>query len=211
MTLPRTATRPPGPATVAARTALVRELRRDLRIVGGALALPWLVHLVNATLFGGALAGVGIVPRTLAGLRGIVAAPFLHGGIGHLVANSIGFVLLGGLVLLRRERDFWWTTLAGIGLGGLGTWLIGARGVHIGASGVVFAYLGYLLTTGFFERKPGAILLSLAAAATWGGLVVGMLPGAAGVSWEGHLAGFAAGILAARALARTRRPATARS
>jgi membrane associated rhomboid family serine protease len=199
------AARSASPATVSARGALTRELRRDARIVGGALALAWGTLVANAALFGGALASFGIVPRTLVGLRGILAAPFLHANAAHLVANSVGFVLLGGLVLLRRPRDFWRVTAAGVVLGGLGTWLLGARGVHLGASGVVFAYLGYLLTTGLFERKPGAILLSLVAASTWGGLVLGMLPGAAGMSWEGHLSGFVAGIVAARAIARDRR------
>lgn len=206
MPVPRAA-RPASPATVAARGALVRELRRDARILGGTLAVAWGVLVANATLFGGALASYGIVPRTITGLRGILAAPFLHAGAGHLVANSIGFVLLGGLVLLRRPRDFTLVTLAGVVLGGLGTWAIGARGVHLGASGVVFAYLGYLLTTGLFERKPGAILLSLVAASTWGGLVLGMLPGTPGISWEGHLSGFVAGIVAARTIARRRRRA----
>lgn len=194
-----------SPATAAARGALAAELRRDARILGGALVVAWGVLVADAMLFGGALVSYGIVPRTLVGLRGILAAPFLHGGAGHLVANSVGFVLLGGLVLLRRPRDFWLVTLAGVLIGGFGTWAIGARGLHIGASGVVFAYLGYLLTTGLFERKPGAILLSLVAASAWGGLVLGMLPGAPGISWEGHVAGFASGVMAARSIARGRR------
>jgi membrane associated rhomboid family serine protease len=186
------------------RGGVVAGLRRRTTVLAAVLAAPWIVLAANATLFAGTLLRFGIVPRTMTGLPGIVVAPLLHANAAHLLANSYGIVVLGGLVLLRRERDFVVVTLSGTLLGGFATWLVGRPAVHVGASGVVFAYLGYLLSTGLFERRVGAIVLSLAAAVTWGGLLVGLLPLLPGVSWEGHIAGLAAGVLAARALARRR-------
>jgi membrane associated rhomboid family serine protease len=194
-----------SPTAAEARTAFWSELRRDARIVVMVLAVLWAILIINAVAFGGELVKLGIFPRQTVGLRGIVFAPLLHGGVAHLLGNSIGLALLGGLVLLREERDFWIVTLVGALVGGLGTWLFGRATYHVGASGVLFAYLGYLLSTGIFERRAGAILLSLVAGLTWGGLVFGVLPGQPGISWESHLFGFGGGAVAAWFIARRRR------
>jgi membrane associated rhomboid family serine protease len=187
------------------KAALASDLRRTICILGGALAVLWLVLLANAVFFDGQLARFGIVPRTVDGLRGIAFAPFLHAGITHLVANTVGLLIFGGLVLLRNETDFWLVTLIGALVGGFGTWLFGRPLIHIGASGVIFAYFGYLLSTGIFERRLGAILLSLLAVFGWGGLIYGVLPGQPGVSWESHLFGVVGGACAAWLIARKRR------
>jgi membrane associated rhomboid family serine protease len=187
------------------KTALVNDMRRTVFILTGALLVLWLVLLTNAALFDGQLARFGIVPRTLDGLRGIAFAPFLHAGIAHLTANSIGLLIFGGLVLLRNEADFWLVAIIGALLGGFGTWLFGRPLIHIGASGVIFAFFGYLLSTGVFERRLGAILLSLLAVFGWGGLIYGVLPGQPGISWESHLFGVVAGICAAWLIAQRRR------
>ena len=191
------------PATSSAdeRAELRRELRRAARILGGTLAVLWIVLVVDMML-GGALREFGIVPRTVTGLRGIAFAPFLHGGFWHLLANSIGLLAWGTLVLFREESHFWTVTAIGALVGGFATWALGRSAVHIGASGVLFAYFGYLLLAGFFERRIGSILLSTLVAVVWGGMVLGVLPGQPGISWEGHLFGFASGALAARLLAR---------
>jgi membrane associated rhomboid family serine protease len=170
------------------------------------LAVLWLVLLINALFFHGELNRFGIEPRTLAGLRGIAFAPFLHAGIGHLVANSMGLLLLGGLVLLRQEIDFWVVTVVGGMIGGLGVWLVGRPLLHIGASGIIFAYFGYLVCTGIFERRIGAIVISLMAVVGWGGLIYGVLPGQPGVSWESHFFGLVGGACAAWLIAQRRRP-----
>jgi membrane associated rhomboid family serine protease len=113
-------------------------------------------------------------------------------------------------VLLANERRFLSITLWIVLGAGLGAWLFGApRSVHIGASGVVFGYLGFLLSHGWFAKRVGMILLSLFVAGVWGSLVFGVLPGQAGVSWQSHAGGFVGGVLAARSL--SRRPATKRS
>jgi membrane associated rhomboid family serine protease len=193
------------PSATEARTALVAEVRRDARIVVGILAVLWVILLCNMLFFDGQLNRLGVAPRTMVGLRGIVFAPLLHLDVGHLVGNTIGFFMLGGLVLLREEADFWVVTTVGAIVAGLGTWLLGSPVTHIGASGVIFAYFGYLLTTGMFERRFGAVLLSIAAALTWGTLIFGILPGQPGISWEGHFFGLLGGVCSAWLIARRRR------
>lgn len=195
------------PSAAEAKAALVGELRRQLRILASILIGLWLIHFVNALAFQGHLAQFGLFPRTTIGLRGILFAPLLHGSTGHLVGNTIGISLLGGLTLAREERDFWIVTGIGALGAGLGVWLFGRSVLHIGASGVIFAYFGYLLSTGVFERRLGSILLSVVTALLWGSFVFGVLPGQRGISWEGHLSGLLAGIVAAWLIARRPRSA----
>jgi len=111
----------------------------------------------------------------------------------------VSFLLFGWLVMLRDRRHFGVVTLMAMLGSGLLSWTLGAPGsVHIGASGVVFGYFGFLLLAGFYARSAGSILLSLAVAVLWGGTVFGVLPGTPGISWQGHLGGFIGGVLAAR-------------
>jgi len=117
--------------------------------------------------------------------------------------NTASLWLLGGLSMTRRSLDFWVVGVIAAIVAGLGTWLVGgANTVHIGASGVVFGYLGFLLGRGIFERTLGAVALALGVSWLAGGMLVGMLPTvASGISWEAHLFGFLGGLLAARMLA----------
>lgn len=180
---------------------ITRELRTQVVILGGLIGLMWAIEIIDQ-LLGRALDQLGIKPRTISGLRGILFAPFLHGGFAHLIANTIPFLTLGWFVMLRRTSDFWIVSTIAMIVGGLGTWLIGAPyTVHIGASGVIFGYLGFLLFRGYFERSFTAILLSVIVVVLYGGLIWGVLPGRIGVSWEGHLFGFIGGAIAARLLA----------
>jgi membrane associated rhomboid family serine protease len=170
--------------------------------LGGALAAMWASLGVNAVL-GGALFQYGVVPRTVIGLRGILFAPFVHGSAAHLAANSVPFALLGWLVMLTGRGRFVRVTLAAMLGSGLMAWLLGAPGsVHVGASGVIFGYLGYLMVNGLFTRNVWSILLSVGVTALWGGLVFGVLPGQTGISWQAHFGGFVAGVFAARSLGR---------
>jgi membrane associated rhomboid family serine protease len=168
------------------------------------VGIMWGLEIIDVVLFGNRLDQLGIHPRQLSGLVGIPLAPFLHGDFRHLIANTVPFVTLGWLVMLRRTEDFWWVTIISVVVGGLGVWLFGGWGtVHIGASGVVFGYLGFLLLRGYFERSAGSILFSLMIFVLYGGLVWGILPWQQrGISWEAHLFGFLGGVLAARILAR---------
>lgn len=184
-----------------------RELKRELLVqgalLGGGLALLWALEIVDQLFLRSSLDQLGIKPRTLSGLRGILLAPLLHGGFAHLISNTLPLLVLGWMVMLRETRHIFPVTALATVVGGLGVWLVGSPGsVHIGASIVVFGYLGYLLLRGWFERSVSSIIGSLIVAALYGGLVFGVLPGQAGISWEGHLFGFLGGVLAARLMRR---------
>jgi len=181
--------------------AFASELKTQVTILGSFVALMWVLELVDVILLRQGLNIYGIIPREIIGLRGILFAPFLHGGLAHLISNTIPFLLLGWFVMLQETSEFFIVTPIVMLVSGLGVWLLGAPGVHIGASGVIFGYLGFLLARGFFERNLPSILLSLIVGSLYGGLIWGVLPTQPGVSWEGHLFGFIGGVLAARFLA----------
>jgi len=186
--------------TTTRRTALA--LRTQAVTVGGSVAAFWGVFAVQF-LSGGLLTQFGVIPRTVIGLRGILFGPFIHGSFAHLVSNTVPFLLLEWLVMLRDSRHFMRVTLASMLGAGLLAWMIGAPGsVHIGASGVIFGYLGFLMLAGWYERSFVSVMLSVAVTGLWGGLVLGVLPGQPGISWQGHLGGFIGGVLAARSLRR---------
>jgi membrane associated rhomboid family serine protease len=179
-------------------TTRARTLWRRALLLLALLACCTVVLAADA-LTGGALVVYGVQPRSTIGLRGIVFAPFLHGGWGHLAANSVPFLTLGGLILLHDVRRFATVSLFAMVGAGLAAWLLGApRSVHIGASGVVFGYLGFLLAHGWFAKRLGSALLSVAIAVIWGGLLFGVLPGQPGMSWESHAGGLVGGLYAAR-------------
>jgi membrane associated rhomboid family serine protease len=174
------------------------SLRRQVTTLGTTIGAMWVTFGVNVAL-GGSLFAYGVIPRNTTGLRGILFAPLLHGNLEHLIANTIPMAILGWLVMLRDSRHFMPVTLIGMLGAGLVSWTLGAPGsVHVGASGVIFGYLGFLMLSGWYARSVGSILLSVGVTALWGGLVVGVLPSQPGVSWQGHLGGFIAGLIGAR-------------
>lgn len=182
------------------------EFPRQIAILIGFVLAFWLIEIADTFMFSGWLNRFGIMPRSLVGLRGILLAPFLHGGFGHLMANTVPFLFLGWLVMLQRTQDFWWVTLYSAVVGGCGVWLFGQpRSIHIGASILVFGYLGFLLFRGYFQRDSTSISIAVLAGALYGGMIFGTLPIQTGVSWEGHLFGFIGGALAARWLSRRSR------
>ncbi|GAB4266635.1 MAG: rhomboid family intramembrane serine protease [Candidatus Promineifilaceae bacterium] len=177
-------------------------------ILGGFVVSFWFLEIADRFLFHGSLDALGIRPRTVDGLWGILFGPFLHLGFAHVLANTAPFVVLGWFVMLRRLSDFVWVTaVAGI-ISGLGTWLIGpANSVHIGASGIIFGYFGFLVMRGYFERSFSSIMWAIVVIFLYGGLIWGVLPQDNGVSWQGHLFGFIGGGVAANWLANRSRPA----
>jgi membrane associated rhomboid family serine protease len=172
--------------------------------LGTGVAVLWGVEVVDTVLFSGGLDAFGVVPRSIEGLWGILAAPFLHGSFSHLAVNTVSLVVLGALAMVRSSKDFWVVTLVGTLTAGLGPWLVGAPGtVHIGASGVVFAYLGFLMARGFVERRVGSVVMSVVVAWVFGGMLWGLIPYMqAGVSWEAHVFGFIGGLISAKLLKR---------
>ncbi len=173
-------------------------IKDHLLLLFGLLGIMWLVELLDLLPFLH-LDRYGIHPRSSSGLIGIVLAPFLHAGLGHLMVNSLPFVVLGGIVLLGGVRVFWRVSVFVTLAGGLGVWLFAGRLTnHIGASGLIFGYLGFILARGLFEKSLPWMLTAGAILVVYGGLLFGVLPIRAGVSWQGHLLGFLAGIVAAR-------------
>lgn len=142
----------------------------------------------------------GIRPRHLAGLDGVVLAPLLHVNFAHLFSNSVPLILLGTFVLASGARRFLASTLFIAVFSGMGVWLVGDPDtVVVGASGVIFGYLGLLLARGLIERRWWHLWVGLVVGLLYGWQITGLLPGAADpqVSWQGHLFGFLGGALAA--------------
>lgn len=190
--------RPKASETLA---PLAGEVKARATIVGSMVGVMWLQEIVDRLLFHGWLDNFGIRPRTLFGLVGILFAPFLHADFGHLIANTVPLAVLAFLIMLRKKRDLAVVTALSALVGGMGIWLIGrGNSVHLGASILVFGYLGYMLSRGIFERRFWRIVGSVAVFLLYGGALFGVLPGAAGISWEGHLFGLLGGVLSARLL-----------
>jgi membrane associated rhomboid family serine protease len=200
-----------APAPAPRRTA--RVLPRNP--VGSALFMLLLtasLYVVEfADMFSGGLLERegGIYPLQLDGLDGVLFAPLLHAGWPHLIANTVPFLVLGFLAMAGGIRQFVLVTATIWILGGLGVWLTGGfgSGYHIGASGLIFGWLVFLLTRGFFARSGLQILLAVGLFFVWGGILFGVLPGQPGISWQAHLFGALAGLLAARLAARADRRA----
>jgi membrane associated rhomboid family serine protease len=174
-----------------------------LLVVG--VLLIWIVEIVDSVALDDRLQRNGIHPREADGLDGILWAPFLHSDFGHVASNSVPLLALGGLVAIRGMSYWARTTAAVVVLGGGLTWLTAGGSNHIGASGVVFGYLGAILGAAVFERRPRALAPAFLAVGFYSGMLAGLVPQEF-ISWEGHLFGLIAGIAAARAMAEPRSP-----
>lgn len=175
-----------------------RKVRTPALILVSFIALIWFIELIDWVFFDHSLDAYGIKPRSVSGLSGIFFMPFLHSNFGHVLANTVPFIILGALVMIRRVRDFFIISLIIILVSGLGVWLFGGPGtVHIGASALVFGYLGFLLLRAYFEWSLRSIVVAVAVGLMYSGLIWGVLPINPGISWQGHLFGFLGGVLAA--------------
>lgn len=179
----------------------VGDLLRPYVIVALVAAAMWVAELVDL-IPGTPFDSWGIQPRRLDGLVGIPLAPFLHSGFGHLLANTLPFVILGGAIAAGGIGRWLKVTLIVGVVSGVGVWLFAAPGtIHLGASGLVFGYLTYLLSRGIIARRALWILGGLVAFLVYGGVLWGLLP-RPGVSFTGHLFGAIGGVLAAWVLHR---------
>jgi len=179
------------------------------KVIGVMVALMWGLEVIDATA-GGSLDQYGIEPRDDGGLVGVVAAPFLHAGFGHLIANTVPFVVMGLVIAFKGAvRVLAVTAIVGL-VSGLGTWLVAPEfTLHIGASGVVFGYATYLISRGVFNRDALELAVGLIVVLVWGTALLGGLRPEDGISWQGHLFGAIGGVVAARVLRRERAPAPA--
>lgn len=178
------------------------------RTVLGMVAAMWLLEILD-TLTGHALDGFGIRPRATDGLFGVVVAPFLHFGFGHLLSNTVPFALLGLVIAVGGTLRVVAVTAVTAATSGLGIWLIApATSVTAGASGVVFGFAAYLVARGAVARNLLYVAVGAVVVAVFGTvLLTGLVP-QVGISWQGHLFGALGGVLAARIL-HARRPRAA--
>ncbi len=159
-------------------------------VIWGVYIVDWIAP-VNFTNF-------GIVPRSFSGVFGIMLAPFLHANLPHIVSNTLPlFFLTWSLLTFYKKVSFkvWWLSVI---IGGALVWLFARGGsVHVGASGVIFSLIGFLIASGIFRLKFKSIIVAIVIAIIYGGVLWGMLPTQKWVSWEGHLFGFIAGVVLA--------------
>jgi membrane associated rhomboid family serine protease len=173
-----------------------RAFRRAALAAGGFVMLLWWVHLV-AWYAGRSLLKFGVYPQDPVGLIGVLTAPLIHGSWSHLVSNTLPMLVLGTLALYAYPR----ASRLGLPLiwilSGLGTWLIGRESSHIGASGLGHGLMFFLFVLGVLRWEPRSIAVALVTFLLYGGMLLTVLPREPGVSWEYHLSGALAGVLAA--------------
>jgi membrane associated rhomboid family serine protease len=180
-------------------------------VLVGLLALMWVIEAVN-TLDSNRLDSDGIWARSAGRLWGIFTAPFIHVSWQHLIANTIPFAFMGLIIALQGARRLIAVTSIVIVIGGLGTWLISPSSsaghplVTVGASGVVFGYATYLFARGFFNRNLLELFTGLVVGVVWGSALVASVVPHYGISWQGHVSGAVAGVVAAYLLRRERPP-----
>lgn len=189
------------------------ELRPATIGVGGLAVVMILLQVLNTVTAGWFTHHLGIQPRSAMGLDGILFAPILHVGWAHLFANLVPWLILGFVLMTSGVRDFILVTAIVWLLPGIALWLVGPNAITVGASGVIFGWLTFLVARGIFTRKIGQIVLGVVLFAIyggiyWTGIITSAIKGVAGasqVSWQGHLFGALAGVFAAWLIGRLHR------
>lgn len=167
------------------------------KLIKGIIITLACVELLNL-LLGRSLTQFGIYPREWFGLLGIIASPFIHGSLGHFFANIIPLCVFTFLLMQLNRHHYWLITIFLILTTGILVWLFARSSHHVGASGLIYGYFGYLLIAGFTSKRLLPIISSVFIALFYGGMIFGVLPLQAYVSWESHLFGLIMGIIAAR-------------
>ena len=182
----------PGTQRVSKRKA---QRKTGMKLAGGFLATIWVVFILELVFPW--LQAFGIHPLDVSSLPFIFTSPLLHANFEHIISNSIPGAIFAFLVGYSGKRVFWEVTTFVVIIGGLGTWLLGGVGTnHIGASGLVYGWLAYLIIRGFFNRSISQIITGLILGFFYSGLIYGLLPGTEGVSWQAHLFGAIGGLIA---------------
>jgi membrane associated rhomboid family serine protease len=191
-----TANPAPAPRASPARILPARPVAAAVFMLA-VVALLWVIEFVDQAFFATALDDYGIEPRRIEGLDGILFAPLLHGGFDHLAANTVPLLVLGFLVLAGGFGQFVAVTALIWVFSGVAVWLLGA-GLTVGASGIIFGWLAFLLFRGFFARSGRQIVLAVVLFLVYGSVLWGVLPSDPRISWQAHLFGAVAGVVAAR-------------
>lgn len=170
------------------------KIKKALEYSLAFVAIFWVIEVIKFLTGSTFFIGLGILPRSMVGLLGVITAPFVHGDFQHLMANTVPFFFLNCLLFVFYEKraSFYlfliWITA------GLFTWIIGRYASHIGASGVIYGLASFLVFGGIFSRNWKLITISILVIFFYAGLIWGIFPTENNVSWEGHLAGALAGL-----------------
>jgi membrane associated rhomboid family serine protease len=159
------------------------------------VGIMWIVFVVDAALPGAPLNNFGISPRTAEGLIGIVASPFLHAGLIHIISNTIPLLVLAALLRLSiGSTQFSWVLVLGIIGSGLGTWAFSLGGLVVGASGLVYVLIGFLFADAYFRPSPRSWLYAILSFALYGGALLSLFTLLPHISWAAHFSGLVTGI-----------------
>lgn len=173
-----------------------KNFLEQLKVPIGFVSLMWIVHFINILTFG-SLRILGIYPRTLHGLIGIITTPFIHASFQHLISNSLPIFFLMTMLFVLYRKVAWQVFISLYFLTGIGVWLFARPAYHIGASGIVYALVSFLFWLGIFRRDLRSIAISLVILVLYSGYFMGIVPNRPGISWESHLMGGIAGIITA--------------
>ena len=168
-----------------------------LGVLAAFIGALWLIQLINWASGYGLNRAFGLIPRQLMGIDGILGMPLLHGSFAHLASNTPPLLVLGALLAATATRALISVNVIIVLLGGSLVWLFGGSAIHIGASGLVFGWFGFLVARGFVDRSVITLVAAAAVGLIYGSIIWGMFPGQPGVSWESHLFGALAGAVAA--------------
>ena len=172
------------------------EILKTIRPILILIIAIWVIEIVNLVLGHRLNLWFGLEPRSLSGLIGVPAMPFLHGGIEHAAANTIPLIVLGGIGVAVAPRRFWRASIAIVLISGLAVWILARPGIVVGASGLIFGWFGFLIALGAIERSPRALIGAVLVIVFYGGMIWGLFPkSGVRISWEAHLFGAAAGAL----------------
>jgi len=173
---------------------LPKETIRDFKLLGFYVAVIWIIEIANQAFQHG-LNQYGLVPREFEQIYGVITVHFLHWGFGHLISNTLPLLFLGSMVCLSGQALRVSISIAVIS--GIAVWIFARSGTHVGASGLVMGYWGYLISKALFDRSLKNLLIGIITIALYGGIVFSLFDFRASVSFEGHLFGFASGVLVA--------------
>ncbi|WP_340679137.1 rhomboid family intramembrane serine protease [Paraglaciecola sp.] len=177
--------------------------KQQIKWVVVLVAVLTLIEVLNL-LSGRMLNQLGNIPRYVPGLKGVIFGPFIHGSLQHFFSNIIPLAIFTYLMLQYGSRRYLLVSIWIIILSGMLVWLFGRSASHVGASGLIYGYFGYIVLAGFLGKSIKLLLISLLVAFFYGGLIFGVMPTSPFVSWESHLFGFIAGLIAAKLWAKPR-------
>lgn len=179
---------------------IVNQTQANLATLAVIIAIPWLVFIIDQ-LVGKRLLYLGIVPRRIYGLRGIIFAPLLHANFNHLFFNSIPLLVLSNFILINGLNYFITVTVLISLISGLLIWCFAKSGIHVGASSLITGYWALLVSDIIRQGSFTAVILGVLSLYYFAGIFLGVFPSKKGVSWEGHLFGLAAGLAVSYLLA----------